>query len=220
VRSNWRARYETARRERATFAWIAPHEASHALVDFVYDIEIERIAVGRGVRYGDDRLDGGCFWRTRDGQGIDLDVLVRASLAGPIADELFSGRDWDFTSNDYSEARDAARKIAEASGRGVDDVMEEARRKVTALLKKYEGVVKRLANELLQARWTELSGEQVERILRKAGVKRAGVSPGRSPLPGQERYYERRGGVDRATVNRDSDRRVAVFERRCDGYIA
>src|SRR5205807_5045408 len=111
--------------------WLAPHEAPHALVNFIYDIEIERIALGRGVRYGDDHLDGGCFWKTRDGQGIDLDVLVRASLAGPISDELFSNRDWDCTSSDYSDARDAARKIAEAMGRDVDSIMEEARREVT-----------------------------------------------------------------------------------------
>jgi hypothetical protein len=64
----------------------------------------------------------------------------------------------------------------------------------------------------------ELSGETVEAILRKAGVQRDASPPAHAP--GQERYYERRGGVDRATVNPDPLRKVAVFERRCDGYIA
>jgi hypothetical protein len=62
----------------------------------------------------------------------------------------------------------------------------------------------------------ELPGEQVERILSQSGVQR---SLGRAPLPGQERYYERRGGVDRATANPDPLRKVAVFERRIDGWI-
>jgi hypothetical protein len=95
---------------------------------------------------------------------------------------------------------------------------------VTALLKQYAGVVKRLADELLQARWTELPGSQVEHILREAGVRRAratNVAPEkRTGASDHELYYERRAGVTRPSAKPDPLRRAAVFERRCDGYVA
>jgi hypothetical protein len=37
---------------------------------------------------------------------------------------------------------------------------------------------------------------------------------------GCEHYFERRGGVDRPSANPDPLRKVAVFKRRCDGFIA
>jgi hypothetical protein len=78
------------------------------------------------------------------------------------------------------------------------------------LIQQHAAVIKKLARELMQARWMELPGEQVERILREAGVRRRGP----------QFSYERRGGIDRATANPNPLRKVAVFERRCDGYIA
>jgi hypothetical protein len=63
---------------------------------------------------GDDdfHLRGLCRWQTHDGAEIPLPVLVRTSLAGPIADELFFGRELDVTGGDYQVAHAAAKEVA------------------------------------------------------------------------------------------------------------
>jgi hypothetical protein len=105
----------------------------------------------------------------------------------------------------------------------VEAVLEFGRRRAEELVARHVDAIRVLADELMRARGNELDGDEVEGILRRAGVRRAkapdcsGYSA--TPQPVQERYFERRGGVDRATVNRDSDRRVAVFERRVDGFV-
>jgi hypothetical protein len=66
-----------AERDRGALRRLAMHEASHALINYAYNVGIEQIRVGRGVRTDSlDQLDGVCFWRTKTGEGIDPSVLV------------------------------------------------------------------------------------------------------------------------------------------------
>ena len=208
---NWRRRaQEAARREERELQRLALHEAAHALVNFVYDMLIERIAVGRGVLNDSLDLSGGCFWRTADGRDIPPQVLLVTSMAGPACDKFYG-----FDRDNSGDLRDA-RWAAEQMGGDIDTILETGRRDAEALIRRHEAAIRTLAQALLTVRSMELPGEQVERILSQSGVQR---SLGRAPLPGHERYYERRGGVDRATANPDPLRKVAVFERRIDGWI-
>jgi hypothetical protein len=203
---------QAAQREERELQRLALHEASHALVHFVYDImQIERIAVGRGVLNDSPDLSGGCFWRTRDGRDIPPAVLLVAAMAGPMSDKFYG-----FERDNSGDLRDA-RRAAEQMGGDIESILETGRRDAEALIRRHEASIRTLAVALLEARWHELSGAQVEDILRRAGVQRGGSV--RAPQPGQERYYERRGGVNRPSANPDPLRKVAVFERRCDGYI-
>jgi hypothetical protein len=90
---NWRRRaQEAARREERELHRLALHEAAHALVNFVYDMQIELIAVGRGVLNDSLDLSGGCFWRTRDGRDIPPQILLITSMAGPASDKFLRVR--------------------------------------------------------------------------------------------------------------------------------
>jgi hypothetical protein len=90
------------------------------------------------------------------------------------------------------------------------------RERAELLVKCYAEPIRKLARVLLEA--GELPGHEVERILAQHGVQRGGLTPVCVPQP-QERYFERRNGVTCPTADPDPMRKVAVFERRCDGYM-
>jgi hypothetical protein len=104
------------------------HEAVHALVNFVYDMQIERIAVGRGVlTNGSLDLDGGCFWKTRDGGDIPPQVLLVTSMAGSASDKF----------NDNSGDLRDARRAAEQMGGDVDSILEAGRRDAEVMIERH-----------------------------------------------------------------------------------
>jgi hypothetical protein len=78
MKPNWRRRAAPqAERDRGALRRLTMHQASHVLINYAYNVGIEQIRVGRGVRTDSlDQLDGVCFWRTKTGEGIDPSVLV------------------------------------------------------------------------------------------------------------------------------------------------
>jgi hypothetical protein len=184
------------------------------------------ILLGRGLRNESlEQLDGLCFWRTDDGQGIDLETLVLTSLAGPAADQLFFGIEPNRNGGDYRDAYAVAQEIADAEGGDVDVIIESARQAAEELVARHAPVIELLADELLGARWREMDGQQVENFLEKNGVPRANVRGGTSGHPadvslhqrGPQLGYERRGGLTLPAANPDPLRVTATYERRTDG---
>jgi hypothetical protein len=224
MRSNWRQRYEqrraaqqAAEHDRREIWRICLHESSHAAAVHLLGGEVEKVVVGWGILDDSLSLSGGCFWRMRGGEKIPPSIQLRVALAGGAADTFFCGRQEDMYGGDGRAAWAAAAEIAEATGRDACDISRAARLDAEELVRRHADAIAALSRALLEAPQHELSGSQVERILSEAGVQR---SPGRAPQPGQERYYERRDGVTRPSTNADPNRKVAVFERRCDGYIS
>jgi hypothetical protein len=227
--SRWRTLYEQRRaaqqqaeRDQHELWRICLHESSHAAAVHLLGGEIERVAVGYGVLDDSLSLSGGCFWRMRGGEKIPPSIMLRVALAGGAADRFFCGRTEDMYGGDGRAAWAAAAEIAEATGRDACDISRAARLEAEQFVRQYEAAITALARALLAAPQHELSGEQVERCLAQSGVRRADHQDikTRASITGQERFYERRGGVDRPSANPDPDRKVAVFERRCDGFIA
>jgi hypothetical protein len=211
---NWRARYEAARREERSLHRIALHEAAHACANYLLGVKVEGLVIGRGLDDDDySRLRGLCRWETADGRGIDLKTLIITSLAGPCTDWHFFGAEPNYHDGDYNDAQNAARKLAADGPNSESQELEAGRQAAEALVVRHADVIKALARQILDARWHEMDGRQVEGFLARAGVRRAGAV-------GSVMGFERRGGVVRPSANPDPLRKVAVFERRCDGYVA
>lgn len=201
---------ELARLDQRDQWMLALHEAAHALANYrAPNVKIENVAIGRGLR-------GECRWASRDGRPVDPRVIIVAALAGPCADEYFFGRPFDWHCGDARDADTTAVRFAAATGEGVGELLRHGREQAELLVKRYAEPIRKLARALLEAR--ELPGHEVERILLENGVQRGGSTPVCAPQP-QERYFERRNGVTCPTADPDPMRKVAVFERRCDGYI-
>jgi hypothetical protein len=95
--------------------------------------------------------------------------LVRTSLAGPIADELFVGRELDVTGGDYQVAHAAAKEVAEDMSRTIDQVMASARADVDALIQRHTSAIEQVSRALLAARWHEMDGEEASTIFGQGG---------------------------------------------------
>lgn len=165
---NWQQRYEQRRHEQRGKACLGVEEAAHALVAFVYGAKIVRIVMCR-----DDPnmpLRGTCYWRSGENDH-QLDKLYIA-MAGPVANTILNGLQEDPYSSDARQIRQASTAIAEAQGRSAPEVSSEARAHVGALVRHHAAAIRTLSSALLSARWTELSGEEVERILIQQGVRR------------------------------------------------
>jgi len=224
--SNWRqrraaaiAQRDQAESDRREIWRIALHESSHAVAVHLLGAEVEKVAVGRGVLDDSLSLSGGCFWRMRGGEKIPPSIMLRVALAGGAADTFFCGRQEDMYGGDGRAAWAAAAEIAEATGQDACDISRAARMEAQGLVARHAEAIKTLAAALLEARLHELPGGRVEDILRRAGVQRGGLAPGRAPQPGRELYFERRDG--RTVVTRDPDprRMTSVTMHRADGYI-
>jgi hypothetical protein len=101
-------------------------------MNLILGVNAECIVIGRGLIDDDDmRLRGRCEWKTTTGEGIPLDVLLRTSIVGLIADELYFSREWDLDSADYREALASAEEVAEATGADVGAVMASARERTS-----------------------------------------------------------------------------------------
>jgi hypothetical protein len=137
--------------------------------------------------------------------------------AGRAATRRLVGRSADHLANhDIEQAQSIAHSVSDSSAeRSAFLLLAEG--EAARLVDQHWGQVTAIA-EALSARGV-LERHEIAALLSGAG---AGVqrSPERAPQPGPEQYFERRGGVTLPSTNRDSDRRVAVFARRCDGYIA
>jgi hypothetical protein len=116
--------------------------------------------------------------------------------------------------------------VVEAEGGEVETIIAMSHVDAESFIRQNAAAIKALAHELMQARWMELSGEEVEHILERNGVQRVrprGVdvsSHGRGPQPGQERYYERRNGTVMPVARADPERQAYDVQCRCDGYVA
>jgi hypothetical protein len=227
MRSNWRARYEQARsaqqqaeRDRRETWRLCLHEAAHAAVCFALSVPFRRVAV-----WWDDTFRQQGVVELEDIGRADKQSVLIVHCAGPASDMFFYGRDFDLYGSDNANVITVADDVARVKGGDWFAIIQHGRARAEELVRRYEGPIKQFAKELMQARGMELSGPEAERILSNAGVRRAGtpakqvVQKDQGGSPGREQYFERRGGVDRATVDRDSDRRVAPFMRRCDGFI-
>jgi hypothetical protein len=208
---NWRRRTSELARLDELDQWrLAMHEAAHAVANYrAPNVKIESVAI-RGSQRGE------CRWASRDGSPVDPRAIIVAALAGPCADEYFFGRSFDWYCGDARDGDTRAVQLAADTGQSVDSILRHGREQAELLVKRYAEPIRKLARALLEAR--ELPGEQVERILLENGVQRDGSTPAHAPQP-QERYFERRNGVTCPTADPDPLRKVAVFERRCDGYI-
>jgi hypothetical protein len=209
---NWRRNRsnETSRLDERDQQWLALHEAAHAVANYrAPNVRIESVAIRGSLR-------GECRWASRDGSPVDPRAIIVAALAGPCADEYFFGRPFDWYSGDGRAADTAAVRLAADTGQSVDSILRHGRERAELLVKCYAEPIRKLARVLLEA--GELPGHEVERILAQHGVQRGGLTPVCVPQP-QERYFERRNGVTCPTADPDPMRKVAVFERRCDGYM-
>jgi hypothetical protein len=206
-RGEWRARYEQARSDQRTLQQITFHESAHALCAYILGCTVEKICCGRGAFGDSDSLSGACHWNhaSGDGRNIDPKTKLIVSLAAPAIDHFLGNR--LNASGDQNDARRAAEQI---SSTDADAVLEHGRREAETLVGQHVTAISALAGALMRAQHHELDGKEVEQILARAGVHRRGPQLG----------FERRGGVDRPSTNPDPLRKVAVFERRCDGYIA
>jgi hypothetical protein len=221
--SRWHTLYEQRRaaqqqveRDRRATWRLCLHEAAHAAVCFALGVPFRRVAV-----WFDDTFRQRGVVELEDGGRADKQSVLIVHCAGPASDMFFYGRDFDLYGSDNANVITVADDIARVKGGDWFAIVKHGRRRAEELVRQYEGPIKQLAKELMQARGMELSGEQVEDILARNGVERVSIlSPPRAPQPGREMYYERRGGVDRATATPDPNRKVAVFQRRCDGFIA
>jgi hypothetical protein len=223
MRNDWRRRRaaaiaerdQNARDRRATWR-LCLHEASHAAVCFALGVPFRRVAV-----WWDDIQRG--VVELEDG-GSDRQSLLIVHCAGPASDVLFFGRDHNLYGSDNGNAISFADDIARVEGGDWYAIVQHGRARAEELVQKYAGAIRSLARELMQAHRRELPGEECERILRTEGVVPAPLIPDvrnhSIPQPGQERFYEGRGGVDRATANPDPLRKTSVSLRRTDGYIA
>src|ERR1700737_3907031 len=160
------------------------------------------LAVGRDSIVGRAALDaspsrqqGWAGWKI-DGEDIDLRSQIAICFAAPAADLLFHGVERDPVGTDHADEISAADKIAREVGGDWFDILTHEKKRAEELVQRHAAVIHRLAQQLLSAR--ELSGEQVEHILREAGVRRA-RDPNGSPekrvgASNHEHYYERRDG--------------------------
>jgi hypothetical protein len=103
-------------------------------------------------------------------------------------------------------------RVAESHGGEALGIIALARAEAESLIQRHVSQIRKLANELMQAKGHELSGEQVEGILAAAGVQRGAhnhqdiktrSSVTAKPQPGREFYLER-----------------PVSLRRTDGWVA
>jgi hypothetical protein len=208
---NWRHRTNETSRQDELDQWrLSLHEASHAVANYrAPNVKIESIAIHGSLR-------GECRWASRDGSPVDPRAIIVAALAGPCADEYFFGRPFYWYCGDGRAADTRAVQLAAATGQRVDDILRHGREQAELIVRRYAEQIRKLARVLLEA--GELPGHEVERILAQHGVQRGGLTPVCVPQP-QERYFERRNGVTCPTADPDPMRKVAVFERRCDGYM-
>jgi hypothetical protein len=195
---------------------------------YPFGIRLKNLVVGRAVNDERMNLQGYCAWEACD----DPRSLVTVAIAGPSADWIFFDVSRSADSQDYRDAHCGARRVAEAEGGEVEAIIARARVDAESLIQQHVAVIKTLAHELMQARWCELSGEEVERILAQSGVERPhapaampdyppGISSyGRGPQRGTEYGFERRGGALVRVPRPDPLRATAPFEHRDDGYIA
>jgi hypothetical protein len=226
MRNTWRARFEQQRRQqqqadrdrRATWR-LCLHEASHAAACVALGVSFSRVAV-----WFDDTLRQRGVVELENAGSADQQSLLVVHLAGPASDVFFYGRDLDLYGSDNGNAISVADDIARVEGGDWYAIVQHGRARAEELVQKYAGAIRSLARELMQAHRRELPGEECERILRTEGVVPAPLIPDvrnhSIPQPGQERFYEGRGGVDRATANPDPLRKTSVSLRRTDGYIA
>jgi hypothetical protein len=225
MRNDWRHRRAVAQaereqvdRDRRALHRLTLHEASHAAVCFALGVPFGRVAV-----WWDDTFRQRGVVELKDIESADQKNVLVVRCAGPASDLFFYGRDLDPYGNDNGNAISMAHDIARVEGGDWYCIVAHGRARAEELVRRYEAAIRTLAHELLQAR--ELDGQKVEQILEAAGVRRAPMRPAPQArshvLHAQTQFhFERRDGVTRPSANPDPQRKVAVFERRCDGYIA
>jgi hypothetical protein len=136
------------------------HEAGHALVALVEEVEIERIVVKKGATSG---------LRPADPEHADQHALVRVAFAGAVAERIGGNRNARASEPDKAIAHQAMDRIGRANQKAVDrfQVEKDAERYASDLFKEHAESLRALAEFLCrrgasaQFSWAEVKAEWV-----------------------------------------------------------